>query len=218
MKKEVPVTVSINKEFIVQFSEKHTLTKDLILTVPRGYTAIAYVDGKALFKSTQCTNKVVIKQIGKEYLGKEIQFAFYSPHIRPEISYGFGPINVNNARLKEAYRVGINGKMNLEIQDYIKLINQFAFTNNISVEMIRENILPLIKSVGIPILSACFVDTMISVFEIDSILGDIRDKMAQSFVKENALEALGIHVSSVSINQIHVNEEDLEMIRTRINN
>ena len=70
MKKEVLVTISENSEYIVQFSDKYKLTKDILLTVPRGYIAIAYVDGKALFKSNQCVKEVVFKRCGKEYLGK----------------------------------------------------------------------------------------------------------------------------------------------------
>ena len=154
----------------------------------------------------------------KSILEKEVQFAFYSPNYHPEIKYGFGPVNVNNDRLKEAYRVGINGLMILTVIDYIKLINYFSFTDSITVEDIRERVLPFIKSVGIPILSSCFVNTLVSVFEIDSMLGEIRNNMVKAFVNENALDKLGIQVDSVSINQIYVNEDDLEMVRSRINN
>lgn len=218
MKNDVLVTISVNDEYVVQFSDKYELTKNLLLTVPKGYIAIAYVDGKPLFKSNQCVKEIVYKKCGKEYLSKEIQFAFYSPHIFPQILFGFGPINVNNERLKEAYRVGINGQMEITFQDYIKLIHYFSFVDSITVEAVRQRILPVIKTVGIPILSSCFANTKVSVFEIDSMLGEIRERMTEAFVKEKALEKMGIEVESVTINQIHVNEEDLEMVRNRINN
>ena len=42
--------------------------------------------------------------------------------------------------------------------------------------------------------------------------------MIKSFVAESAFANMGISVTSVAINEIFVNEDDLEMIRNRINN
>lgn len=218
MKEINVITLDTTKEQMVQFSDKYVLDKNTCLTVPRGYIAIAYINGKAMYKSSQCVKEKIISKCGKEYLGNEIQFAFYSPTLQPEFSYGFGPINVNNDRLKEAYRIGINGQMIIEIKDYVQLINQFAFSDSISLEDIREKLLPVIKSVGTPIVSSCFVNTNVSVFEIDSMIGEIREKMMRAFVTESAFTNMGISVSSVAINEIFVNEDDLEMIRNRINN
>lgn len=217
MKNDVLMTVTANEKYVVQFTKKAELTKDVYLTVPRQMVAIAYVDGKPLFKSNQCVDLNILKKVGKEYQGKEIQFAFYSPGYSPTINFGFGQINVNNERLKQAYRVGLHGQMMITFKDPVLLINHYAFSDNITVEEIREKILPTIKTVGIPILSSCFVNTMISVFEIDSMMGTIRENMSKAFVNERALEKLGIQIDSVAINQIYVNEDDLEMIRNNIN-
>lgn len=218
MKENIVITMDTTSEYLVQFSKKYKLDKNISLTVPRGYIAIAYINGRAMYKSSQCVEEKIISKCGKEYLGKEIQFAFYSQTVHPEFPYGFGPINVNNDRLKEAYRVGINGQMMITINDYVELINYFAFSDSITVEDVREKILPIVKSVGTPIVSSCFVNTMVSVFEIDSMIGEIRDKMVKSFVSENALAKMGVSVESIAINEIYVNEDDLEMIRNRINN
>jgi len=83
---------------------------------------------------------------------------------------------------------------------------------------VRERLLPTIKSVGIPIVSSLFVDSNVSVFEVNAMIGDIRENMSKAFITENALENLGIQVDSVTINEVYVNEEDLELIRNRINN
>ena len=216
--KETIITFDATKDFLVQFSDKYVLDKTICLTVPRGYIAIAYINGRAMYKSSQCVKEQVISKCGKEYLGQEIQFAFYSPTVRPEFKYGFGPINVNNDRLKEAYRIGINGQMMIEVKDYVQLINHFAFSDKISLENVREKLLPVIKSVGTPIVSSCFVNSSVSVFEINAMIGEIREKMLESFVSEAAFKKMGISVESVAINEIFVNEEDLEMIRNRINN
>jgi membrane protease subunit (stomatin/prohibitin family) len=218
MKENIVITMDATSEHLVQFSKKYKLDKNISLTVPRGYTAIAYINGRAMYKSCQCVEEKVISKCGKEYLGKEIQFAFYSQTAHLTFSYGFGPINVNNDRLKEAYRIGVNGKMMITINDYIDLINYFSFSDNITVDDVREKILPIVKSVGTPIVSSCFVNTMVSVFEIDSMIGEIRDKMVNSLLSENALAKMGVSVESITINEIYVNEEDLEMIRNRINN
>lgn len=218
MKKPVVITMDITKDYLVHFSDKYELDKTISLTVPRGYIAIAYINGRAMYKSSQCVKEKIISKCGKEYLGQEIQFAFYSPTLHPEFSYGFGPINVNNARLKEAYRVGLNGQMIIEVKDYVQLINHFAFSDSVTVENVREKLLPIIKSVGTPIVSSCFVNSDVSVFEISAMIGEIREEMVKSFMVEKAVKDMGISITSVAINEIFVNEEDLEMIRNRINN
>ena len=217
MKSEIIITVAQDKKYVIQLSEKYELTKDLFLTVPRQIVAIAYIDGKPLYKSNPCTKQNVLQKCGQEYKAKDVQFAFYSPHYTPTIQYGFGPVHVNNERLKEAYRVGLHGEMIVSFKDPIKLIHFFTFSKSISVEDIRERMIPTIKTVGLPILSSCFANTKISVFEIDSMIGLIREKMTEAFVQENALDQLGIHVESMTIHRIYVHEDDLKIIRERIN-
>ena len=217
MNKKILVSVEPNLEFLVQFTDKYILTKKLCLSVPRGYVAIVYIDGRAMYKSENCVNDVVFKKCGKEFLNKEVQFAFYPKEAHPDICFGFGSINVNNERLKEAYRVGVNGQMTLSIVDYVQLIKSFSFTNNITVESVRELILPTISSVGRTIVGECFRDSTVSIFEIDSMIGEIRKKMVDELVTEKLLSNIGIEIDSVAINEVFVNEEDLEMIRNRIN-
>lgn len=218
MKRIEDITMKVNKDYLVQFSNRYVLDKALTLTVPRGYVAIVYVNGKAMVKLQDCVKEKVFDKLGKEYLGKEVQFAFYLPSMHPTISYGFGPIHINNDRLKEAYRIGINGQMSLTIQDYVGLIKYFAFSNSITVEEVREKMIPIIKTVGMPIVDSYFVNTKVSVFEINSLITDIRAKMEGSFQDEKTFKNMGVKVDSVAINEIFVNEEDLEMIRNRINN
>lgn len=218
MKETNIITVEQSSDYLVRFSEKMKLDKAVALTVPRGYCAIAFIDGKATYRSGQCVCEKVYTRCGKEYLGREIQFAFYPTVYLPEMTYGFGPINVNNGRLKEAYRVGINGRMSVSVTDYVALINFFSFASEITVEDVRQRVLPVVKSVGVPIVSSCFVDTNVSVFEIDSMIGEIRGKIKTGLEEEPTLLKMGIRVMSVEVNEIYVNEDDLEMIRNRINN
>ena len=216
--KRVVVTMDKMDDYLVQFSDNYTVEKNIFLTVPKGYTAICYIDGKAMYKTNQVKEDNIVAKVGKDYIGKDLQFAFYSVSLNPEIAYGFGPINVNNDRLKEAYRIGVNGTMTLVITDYVQLIKYFALNESISIEDIREKLLPVIKSTGLPIVSGCFANTNVSVFEIDSMIGDIREEMKKAFVTEKVLDKMGIEVESVTINEIFVNEDDMEMIREHLNN
>lgn len=217
MKKDNVITIEGNEEFYVCFSKKYVLDKKVSLSVPRGYVAIAYINGKPMYKSKQCVNENILSKCGKEFLGQEIQFAFYSPSIHQEMKYGCKYINVNNDRLKEAYRVGINGSFLLEIKDYIKLINNFPGKNLITTEDVREIVVAIVQTVATPILASYFANTSISVFEINSMVGELRQKILDALTAESALEVLGITVNSITVREIHVPEEDLEMIRSRIN-
>ena len=75
----------------------------------------------------------------------------------------------------------------------------------------------LIRSVGIPILGGCFANTSVSVFEVSSLLGDIRKQMQDALTGEAKVKAMGIRITALTVAGIHVNEEDLELIRDRIN-
>ena len=218
MKDIETVTLDEKKDELVQFSEKYVLDKNTNLTVPRGYAAIVYVNGKAMYRTNHCLKEKILANCGRECAGQEVQFAFYSPTVSPEIYYGFGPINVNNDRLREAYRIGINGQMILDVKDYSQLINHFANCGSISLEAVREQLLPVIKSVGMSIVGGCFVNNNVSVFEIDSMVGVIREKMFNALSSEPAFGKMGISVASITVNEIFVNEDDLEIIRNRINN
>ena len=75
----------------------------------------------------------------------------------------------------------------------------------------------LLRSVGIPVLSGCFANTTVSVFEISSLLGNIRKQMQNALTEETKLNVMGIRITALTVAGIHVNEEDLELIRERIN-
>lgn len=212
------ITIELSNEYLVQFSEKFNIDKKLCVTVPRGCFAIAYINGKAKYKTSQCIKELIISKCGKEYIGQEIQFAFYTPAVNSKFNFGFGDINVNNERLKEAYRVGVNGTVSFSITDYTDLINSFACLKEIKIDDIKKSILSIITSVGVPIVSSCFVNSEISVFEIDSKIDEIRQNMIKKLKTEEEIVRMGIDILSIQINPIFVNEEDLEMIRERINN
>ena len=206
-----------NTDTVIQFSDVCEVTKKLYITVPNQYKVIAYIDQKVSFRIEPDIEINIYEQYGKEYLGKQIMFAFILTKSLPQMAWGFGNIQVNNEKLKEAYRVGANGKYMVDVIDYVKLINAFTDSKQITIDEIREKSISALRTVGVPILSACFANTDVSVFEISSLMGTIREKMIESLKIESVFNNLGIKINSLTIDGIHVNEEDLEIIRSRIN-
>jgi hypothetical protein len=218
LKKSSDVEITTQQDVIVQFTEDYELNKKLTITIPKGYIVFVYIEGKATIKLTECVKKPVYNSnFGKLYLGKNVSFAFCQINGLKEIHYGFGPINVNNERLKEAYRVGINGHLQAEITSFSKMIEFYQGQQKITIEDIRESLLPIIKFVGTQVLSSCFAYSNVSVFEIDSQLGAIREDISLNLTKESIFDKIGIKINVCHLNPIYVNESDLELIRNRIN-
>lgn len=217
MKETIIQPLQSEESVIIQFSAPTIVNKKTKVTVPNQYKALAYIDEKMLFRIDPCSEKVIYIHYGKEYIGKKLQLAFVLTKEVPQLAWGFGNIPVNNERLKEAYRVGANGKYKVELIDAVRLIQAYELKDSVTPDKIREKTISIIKTVGIPILSSCFANTNVSVFEINSLLGEIREKMLDSLQKESVINKLGIRVTSLIIDGIHVNEEDLQIIRNRIN-
>ena len=131
--------------------------------------------------------------------------------------WGIGNIQVNNERLKEAYRVGANGAFQIKITDFTKLMSAFSGDGEITVDDVKEKVLSLIKTIGVELVGACFANTDVSVFEISSLVGKIREDLFEKLSKESKLADMGIKIANLTVAGVHVNEEDLELIRDRIN-
>ncbi len=202
---------------VVWYTDLFVLDKGMKVTVPNQYTAIVFDNEKIAFRIEPCVGRVIYKEYGKDLLGHTMRIAFVHVKAIPETLWGFGNIQVNNERLKEAYRVGANGTYQIEIADYGKLISAFPAGVMITVDFIKERMNALIRSVGIPVLSGCFANTTVSVFEISSLLGNIRKQMQNALTEETKLNVMGIRITALTVAGIHVNEEDLELIRERIN-
>ncbi|MGN1052114.1 MAG: hypothetical protein ACI4SH_01830, partial [Candidatus Scatosoma sp.] len=117
-----------------------------------------------------------------------------------------------------AYRIGANGKFMIDITDYAKLIQSFPNSNVITMDQIREKSISTLKTIGTPILGEYFSNTSTSVFEMSSLVADFRDKFMAALQEEVIFSNMGIKVSSLTVDGFHVNEDDLELIRNRINN
>ena len=206
-----------NEDVLIQLSKAVKITKKTNVSIRTQYKAIAFIDQKALFRIEPCINKEFVKTYGKEYIGKELRIAFVSNRTLAQSAWGFGNIQVNNEGLKEAYRIGANGKFSIEITDYAKLIQTFPNSHEITIDQIREKSISTLKTVGTPILGDYFSNTTTSVFEMSSLVADFRDKFMAALQEEKIFSNMGIKVATLTVDGFHANEDDLEIIRNRIN-
>ncbi len=209
--------VAANEDVLIQISEPAEITKKTKVSVPTQYKAIAFIDQKPLFRIEPCINKEFVKTYGKEYIGKQLRIAFVANRALAQSAWGFGNIQVNNEGLKEAYRIGANGKFSIEILDYAKMIQAFPGADSITIEQVREKSISTLKTVGTPILGDYFSKTATSVFEMSSLVADFRDKFMAALQEEKIFSSMGIKVATLTVDGFHANEEDLELIRNRIN-
>lgn len=216
-KKVVVQPLALNEDILIQISAPTEITKHTRITVPTQYKAIAFIDSKPLFRIDPCIEKDFIKTYGKEYLGEYVRVAFIASRPLVQTAWGFGNIQVNNERLKEAYRIGANGKFAIEITDYGKTIQAFPNVDVITIDQIREKTISTIKTVGTPILGEYFSKTSTSVFEMSSLISDFRDKFMDALQNERIFDSMGIKISMLTVDGFHANEDDLELIRNRIN-
>jgi len=207
----------VNDDVLIQVSEPTEITKKTRVSVPVQYNAYAFVDQKLLFRIDACINKDLIKLCDKDYIGKQIRIAFVAKRAMAQSAWGFGNIQVNNVRLKEAYRIGANGKFSIEITDHVKLIQSFPNSSEITIDQIREKTISTLKTIGTPILGEYFSNTDTSVFEMSSLIADFRDKFMEGLQDERIFAEMGIKIATLTVDGFHANEDDLEMIRNRIN-
>ena len=209
--------IAVNEDVLIQLSSPVEISKKTKISVPNQYKAIAFIDQKPQFRIEPCINKEFVKSYGKEYIGKQLKIAFISNRTLAQSAWGFGNIQVNNEGLKEAYRIGANGKFSIEITDYAKLIQAIPNENTITIDQVREKSISTIKTVGTPILGEYFSKTSTSVFEMSSLIADFREKFIIALQSEDIFSNMGIKISTLAVDGFHANEDDLELIRNRIN-
>ena len=207
----------VTEDVFIQVSDSAEITKELKVTVPMQYDAYALVEQQLLFRINPCVKKEIVKLCDKEYRGKQINIVFVSKRTIAQSAWGFGNIQVNNVRLKEAYRVGANGKFSVEIIDQVKLIQSFPNYSEITIDTIREKTISSLKTIGTSILGEYFSNTETSVFEMSSLIADFRDKFMDGLQNERIFSEIGVKIATLTVDGFHANEEDLEIIRNRIN-
>lgn len=216
MKKTALQPMIADEGVLVQFTDTVVTDKNTEIKVPNGFSAVVFVEEKAAFRMNAGASKR-IAEYGKEYNNRQCKAAFVRTKPLPSMLWGFGNIQVNNQRLSEAYSVGANGQYRVEVVEVGKLIGSFDIDQNVTVDMIRERTISVLKNIGTAVLGSYFSNTNISVFEIAAKTVEIREILLHAIEKERAFIELGLAVKDLTVDGIHVREEDLELIRSRIN-
>ena len=202
---------------LVQFTDDIILDKQVFVDVPTDYFGLIFIDQKLEGRINPCNGLNLLKYVGKSYNGSAVKLAFVRKTDLPYIAWGFGNISVKNDKLQESYRVGSNGKFLLKISDAAKLIKTFGTDRNIDTEDISDKVKAIVSAIGKPILSKYFADSTVSAFEINSLADDFRNKMCEALNNEEAIKSCGLTLTVLTVNGIHIDENDLESIRNRIN-
>ena len=213
---------NFEEQVLLKITEPVVLNKHATITVPMHYKAFLSVDNKVLCRVNPCSDAkvkdLIDGKVFKENLGNQVSVILVSSNTSSMMAgWGFGNIQVNNERLKEAYRAGANGKFSVDIIDPIALMRAFPGSTTITLEQVRSVVSTLFHSTGTPLLAKYFANTNISVFEISSCIQEFRDKFYEAVKNEEMFAKLGLKLTVLSVNGIHVNEDDLELIRERIN-
>ncbi len=216
MAKKIILEPIIDENLIVQFSESVELTKDVYLTVPRQYKAYIYIDEKLELIAKNTAKNKVFELLAKEksYLKKQVRVAFVNT-LFPRILWGVGDVQVKNDKLKQSYRVGVNGECVFEVVNDRAFINSFKFGTSISIDDIKKRILSSLQMTAADALSSIFADTDVSVFEMTSKTEEMRDEIVNKVNAENLIKDLGITVNSLTA-KIFIPEEDLIKIKNAI--
>lgn len=217
MKKELLSPKGEDLSVVIEFSKKYVLKQHIFTNVPTEYSSIVYINEKAAARLDSTSETNILKYVGKQYKNNNVKLAFVRKNKLPNFDWGFGEIQVKNSKLHEAYRVGAHGKCGIRLVDPIKLIKAFGTTEDIDFEKIISVVKPLIVALGKPLLSKYFADSNVSVFEITSLTNEIRQELIKSLNSEQSIFDLGVSIEELTVNGIHVPDEDIELIRNRIN-
>ena len=206
-----------HQDVLIQVVKDIELTKKCVVSANSSYLVMILVDNKPICTIKNCRDKVIYKEIGKEYLGSLITILFVLNTTIIESSWGFGDVYVNNSRLKEAYRLGTNGEYVLKINDPFLLYLAMPLESQITTSIIHQKVFSSIKTVGVTLLSSYFSFSDVSIFEIGSKIMEFRDKFLEMINEQKVLELLGIEIVSLTVNTIKAPEDDMNKIKERIN-
>ena len=205
-----------DEKVLVQFTAAATVDKRISVKVPKGYQGLVIIDEKAIARIPAGEEKRII-EYGKQWLDKKARVAFVRSNVFSDMPWGFGNIRVNNERLKEAYTVGANGKYSVEIVEAGKLLNAFSGEENVTTDIIREKTVASVKNIGAAVLGKYFAYTNTSIFEISAHLSEMREEMMKALIGAKAFNDLGLKLHDLTVEGVHIPEEDLELIKSRIN-
>ena len=117
--------VTDDREVLVQFTESVTIAKDTKVIVPFGYFAAAYVDDQAEMFIRGGATITMCDEEDEELLNRQCKAAYIQEGPFDVLWGTENPIQVNNSRLNESYRVAARGNFFCMVADAEKLLKAF---------------------------------------------------------------------------------------------
>ncbi len=216
MKNVVLEPMIADDSVIVQFTDNIIVDKHIAVKAPNGFVAVVLIDERVAFRINAGADRKLC-DYGKDYIGAKCKVAFISTKLLPQMMWGFGNIPVNNERLKETYCIGANGKYSVEIVEAAKLIKAFGSESNITIESIRDKTIGILRNLGNAVMGRIFSESDISVFEVASQIERLRHELFDVLQAESSFSNIGIKLNDLIVEKIHVDEDDLDSIRSRMN-
>ena len=105
----------------------------------------------------------------------------------------------------------------MEVKEAGKLLGSVSGDENVTTDLIREKTISIIKNVGTAVVAKHFTNSSTSIFEISAHLIEIRKEIIDALSGETAFDDLGLKLHDLTVDGIHIPDEDLELIRSRLN-
>lgn len=200
-----------NRNMIVQVSDPFVVTKNTYVTVPKDAIAYLYDHGKRTARLESGKDNRLFK-MDKKSLSKWLQVEYILPCVDQQISWELGEIAVRDPQTDEVFHIGANGQCHVKM-DPLKLTRVFAINEPITVDKVREKYVTAMRQVGMPVLIRFFHLHPVSIYDINSLIPNLRDEMLSVLRDHEEMEMLGFYVTGLTIGRVHVNLEDLHRIQ-----
>ena len=200
MNKNVIMPSAKNPEIVVEIVE-FLLEKNTMITVPSNYIAIVFIDNSPIRRIDECNKESVFKLLekNKDYLGEKLKVSFITSKKISNVIWGFGDVTISDVN-DDVYKFGLNGELKLLIVDKAAFMNSFGVIGNISIDDIGDKIRPIIKDVGVSIVTNYVKENNIAIPDLDSKYQFLKKSFIDLMNKNLNLNSCGLKVEDISIN------------------
>ena len=196
---------------IVQVSDPFVVTKKTYVTVPNHYTAYLCDRGKRI-ACLESGRDNRLSKMGQDNIGKQLQVEYILSDTDQQIPWEFHGVAVRDAETGEVFHISANGQCRVEA-DPLKLTRVFAVNESITVDKMREKYVSAVRQVGMPILTGFFASHPVSVYDVNSLVPEVRDEILSALRGNEEAEMIGFYVTDLTVGKIRVDLNDLNRIQ-----
>lgn len=209
------------KSFIEDFNHKSQLIVD------QSQSAIFFKDGNALDEfgagrhALDTNNLPLLKKLVNKIFGVQNVFSchVYFINHKSVLDAFWGttdPVLVEDPEMHLPCYLRANGQMTVHVKNdgvrrfVVKVVGQLDECN---MEFIKRSIRSIVNSIVKEVIAQAIVDGGTSVLEINTLLGQLADRMLKKINLK--LDEYGLELENFNINNLELDENDLERIRIR---